>query len=48
MTMPIHAMLADRDLLPAEHLIDAGYPVSTATNRDAEDPRQLGLRGDGA
>jgi transposase len=29
MTMPIHDMLADRDLLPAEHLMDAGYP-STA------------------
>jgi transposase len=29
MTMPIHHMLADRDLLPAEHLMDAGYP-STA------------------
>ena len=29
MTMPIHTMLADRDLLPAEHLMDAGYP-STA------------------
>jgi transposase len=26
MTMPIHQMLADRDLLPAEHLMDAGYP----------------------
>jgi hypothetical protein len=29
MTMPIHTMLTDRDLLPAEHLMDAGYP-STA------------------
>src|SRR3954469_2182970 len=29
MTMNIHTMLADRDLLPAEHLMDAGYP-STA------------------
>jgi hypothetical protein len=29
MTMPIHTMLADRDLLPGEHLMDAGYP-STA------------------
>jgi hypothetical protein len=26
MTMPIHRTLADRDLLPAEHLMDAGYP----------------------
>jgi transposase len=26
MTMPVHRMLADRDLLPAEHLMDAGYP----------------------
>jgi transposase len=26
MTMPIHQTLADRDLLPAEHLMDAGYP----------------------
>jgi hypothetical protein len=25
MTVPIHHTLADRDLLPAEHLIDAGY-----------------------
>ena len=24
--MPIHTILADRDLLPAEHLMDAGYP----------------------
>lgn len=29
MTMPIHAMLAGRDLLPAEHLMDAGYPSTT-------------------
>jgi hypothetical protein len=29
MTMPVHTMLAHRDLLPAEHLMDAGYP-STA------------------
>jgi hypothetical protein len=29
MTMPIHTMLADRGLLPAEHLMDASYP-STA------------------
>jgi hypothetical protein len=27
MTMPIRTTLADRDLLPAEHLMDAGYPV---------------------
>ncbi len=26
MTMPIHTILADRNLLPAEHLMDAGYP----------------------
>jgi transposase len=26
LTEPIHAALADRGLLPAEHLVDAGYP----------------------
>jgi transposase len=26
MTEPIHATLAERDLLPAEHLVDSGYP----------------------
>lgn len=26
MTMPIHQDLAERELLPAEHLMDAGYP----------------------
>jgi transposase len=26
MTLPIHRDLADRELLPAEHLMDAGYP----------------------
>jgi hypothetical protein len=26
MTMPIHHVLAEPDLLPAEHLMDAGYP----------------------
>ena len=26
MTTPIHQQLADRDLLPGEHLVDSGYP----------------------
>jgi transposase len=26
MTEPVHAALAERDLLPAEHLLDSGYP----------------------
>jgi transposase len=26
MTAPIHQQLADKDLLPAEHLVDSGYP----------------------
>ncbi len=26
MTTPIHQQLADKDLVPAEHLVDAGYP----------------------
>jgi transposase len=26
MTTPIHQQLADKDLLPAEHLVDSGYP----------------------
>jgi transposase len=29
MTEPIHAALAERDLLPAEHLLDSGYPSAT-------------------
>jgi hypothetical protein len=29
MTMPIHQDLAERDLLPAEHLMDAGYASAT-------------------
>jgi hypothetical protein len=28
MTMPIHHQLAARELLPAEHLMDAGYPAT--------------------
>jgi transposase len=28
MTTPIHQQLADKDLLPAEHLVDSGYPLS--------------------
>ena len=29
MTLPIHHDLADRELLPAEHLMDAGYPCAS-------------------
>jgi transposase len=42
MTMPIHGMLADRDLLPAEHLMDAGYP-STAHLIDCRDEYRVRL-----
>jgi Transposase DDE domain len=34
MTEPIHAALAERDLLPGEHLVDSGYP-SAATVVDS-------------
>jgi transposase len=30
MTMPIHRMIAERDLLPGEHLMDAGYPTTAS------------------
>ena len=49
MTTPIHTVLADRNLLPAEHLMDAGYP-STAnllTLRTEHQVRLIGpMRGD--
>ncbi|MET7426406.1 IS1182 family transposase [Dactylosporangium sp. NPDC005555] len=49
MTMPIHTMLADRDLLPAEHLMDAGYPStkSLLTCRTEHQVRLISpMRGD--
>jgi transposase len=49
MTMPIHTMLADRDLLPAEHLMDAGYPstASLLALRTEHQVRLVGpMRGD--
>jgi transposase len=42
MTMPIHAMLAERDLLPAEHYMDAGYP-STRNLLDCRGQHQVRL-----
>ena len=44
MTMPIHTMLADRDLLPAEQLMDAGYP-STASLLALRTEHQVALIG---
>jgi transposase len=42
MTMPIHAMLAGRGLLPADHLMDAGYP-STANLLACRTEHQVSL-----
>jgi transposase len=42
MTMPIHQMLAERDLLPGEHLMDAGYP-STANLLDCRIDHEVRL-----
>jgi transposase len=42
MTMPIHAMLAEHDLLPAEHYMDAGYP-STRNLLDCRGQHQVRL-----
>lgn len=49
MTMPIHTMLASRDLLPGEHLMDAGYPSTKnlLTLRTEHQVRLIGpMRGD--
>lgn len=49
MTMPIHTMLAGRDLLPGEHLMDAGYPStqSLLALRTEHQIRLIGpMRGD--
>ncbi len=40
MTTPIHQQLADKDLLPAEHLVDSGYPSAELIVHAA---RQYGL-----
>src|SRR5215510_6474577 len=42
MTMPIHSALAERELLPAEHLMDAGY-ASTAHLLDCHTKHQVRL-----
>jgi transposase len=49
MTMPIHTMLAGRDRLPGEHLMDAGYPStkSLLALRTEHQVRLIGpMRGD--